>query len=1065
MLSSKEVLLLKRIKEDSVYNNWFFKEAKDIKWFYPLKEEGYFSFERILAAPNVLDYLERISMQVTQDGKNEEYGKELLEIIDNIVKSAGDTKNHYVWWYSVKIVNNLPISILEKAFQDNYDFRAWIVKWTDPLGGDLAVSDIGKNLLGKFLECDSTIKYAEIIIDVITKVRPNEKEISSSGRESAILRWQPYWILDSFKKYNKKISSKCSIETILEIADKLKTALEYKQKDYYAYLEVEDNFYRIEVSRVFEEFVGKEEVAFKENVYSCSVNQYTKDQIEGADVKNNLWMLQNTDSPKKELKQFFVNSLSKEHFIAIVKSQLPGEVNWANCPDLDKKLGFLFDGLFDDHSYIWFKSLADNEHLHPTDAEEILIVILRDILLVKCQDDPVQGIKILEAFLTDKYRFSIFKRLVLFFSNQNWGQYGRLFSQFLKIKPNPLQESDYELEIYDVLLNQNAQFDDGLKKEIKILIDDVPEFYVEKGAKAVAHWQHRWLSPLKDNLSFTDIYRQAKETAEPKDGKDYEPDRSTFMDGLVVHKSSLSKDEILNKPISDLVEYLKEFKGADFWEGTFEGKPDKEGLAEALQASVKENPKRFTDEITLFNQNGLQRYVNAVLWGLRDAWRAGTSLDWPKVLEFCLLYIQSPSFMDESTSVQGEDSGPFKGKYIWLVDAVVDLIEDGSRDDKRSFENDNFEKVEQIFDTLLPYVKGEKKPDTQRSAINYAINTSLGKLIEAYIIFSLHVSRVHQKPVAWGTNKYERFFEKGIEAYIFLGRYILNLRHLDQEYVDTKIVAFTQEGVLDEFQWSMFMEGYLCSAHLPKHLYSAMRVHYLRALSYGDFEKRIEESLVEHLCFGYLYYEELLQEKNGDGQFSLFWKMLQEAGSLAKPSRWIRVAGFFWAKADKSLREDATDENKEHRENLENKILEFWSWTYRERDQVKIILGDKYGEFLGDIVKLTLLLKSIDDEKEQWILLAAPYVERYHESSFLIEYLIKFEDAESIKRIGKIYREILNYGTPIFLQENIVLLVDRIYKKGIWEDAEAICDTYGRRGTHFLKPVWEANQKNKQKVA
>ncbi len=89
MLNSKEVLLLKRIKEDSVYNNWFFKEAKDTKWFYPLNEEGYFSFEKILAAPNVLDYLERVSMQVTQDGKNEEYGKELLEIIDNIVNCRG----------------------------------------------------------------------------------------------------------------------------------------------------------------------------------------------------------------------------------------------------------------------------------------------------------------------------------------------------------------------------------------------------------------------------------------------------------------------------------------------------------------------------------------------------------------------------------------------------------------------------------------------------------------------------------------------------------------------------------------------------------------------------------------------------------------------------------------------------------------------------------------------------------------------------------------------------------------------------------------------------------------
>ena len=111
---------------------------------------------------------------------------------------------------------------------------------------------------------------------------------------------------------------------------------------------------------------------------------------------------------------------------------------------------------------------------------------------------------------------------------------------------------------------------------------------------------------------------------------------------------------------------------------------------------------------------------------------------------------------------------------------------------------------------------------------------------------------------------------------------------------------------------------------------------------------------------------------------------------------------------------------------------------------------------------MTILLDKIDTEKAEWLLLCAPYIERNYQSTFFIEYLIEFEDSESIKWIGKIYLKILEYATPTFKEENIQLLVDRIYKKGDWKDAETICDTYGRRGVHFLKGVWEANQRIRQ---
>ncbi len=106
ILSSKEILLLERIKDDESYNQWFFSEAKELKWFFPLKERGYFNLGNISFTLdnhaqfwNVLPYLERVSMQINT---NKEYAIELLTIIKNAIRYSTTEKridNYYFWWY------------------------------------------------------------------------------------------------------------------------------------------------------------------------------------------------------------------------------------------------------------------------------------------------------------------------------------------------------------------------------------------------------------------------------------------------------------------------------------------------------------------------------------------------------------------------------------------------------------------------------------------------------------------------------------------------------------------------------------------------------------------------------------------------------------------------------------------------------------------------------------------------------------------------------------------------------------------------------------------------------
>ncbi len=1076
VLDSKEILLLQRIKEDESYSNWFFRQARDLKWFFPLKEQGYFNPETISYQPqgytlfwNVLDYLERVSEQAAQDPQ---YGKELIEIIDGLVKfsikrreeKGQGINNYHIWWFCVKILNNFPPVIIKDNLTVDM-FRIWLSVWADhSTGSDLAFSDIGEKLLPKFLrdEFGPQYTYAESIIDVVTVIRAAGKPQAFTERDDAVMAWDSYWIRDAFKKHGPLIGQKCSLAVVFVIADRLRLALEYKQKDHYADLEIGNDVYRISVERIAAEGLKPGEIKFKDGQYKCFVGQFSQDQLKNIDREHDFWALHKVE-PQIEIKRFSFSVLTKKSFIAEIKKNLPNAINWQNADKFEKKLLGLHEGLYSDYSHIWYRSLKSGPE-HGDGAEDILTVVLKDVLIAKSEVNRQAGRQILEAFLNDnKYQFPIFRRFVLLCADKFWVDYFDLLDKIIEVVPTILAESDLEVEMQDVLRNHNSDpnFSTTLKVRLKALIDDVPEYYVEKGdEKYSAYWKFKWLSPLRDNPDFSVLYDEAKQKAEPKDGKPYEPERSAFKGGFVRHKSPISKEDILQKPIAEIVKFLTDFKGTDFWHGTFEGEPDKEGLKDVFQQAVKEQPERFINELELFKIKGLYCYVNSILWGLRDELKAGAQLSWRKIFDFCLAYLKLPSFLDDAILDQGEDSGKFKGKYLWVVDSISDLIEDGARDDKRFFDKNYFDKIEEIFDQMFLLVQGEKYPDTQREALTYAMNTSLGKVVESYVIFSFRVFKDQGKQENWGNLRYERFFEKGIEACIWFGCYLPQIKCLDEEYTKGKIEYFSQKDVSD-FEWQMFMEGYLTGARVYRDLYGLMRPNYLKAIESTVFKGRTDDRLVEHICIAYLQLGEALSQNNENGQPSLFWKMLNEADTPDTRSRWSEVAGFFWSISGRRLKKEENDEEQEKpSEDIKKKVLAFWEWTVAEQGFVKSKLGDDYFSFLSRMAELTIWLDRIDDATEKRLMLSAPFIETEHRSAFFVEYLTKFDDEESVRRIGKIFLKVLDRSTPTFRQEDIQLIVDRLYKIGekdptVKADADNICHTYGRRGVHFLKPEFK----------
>lgn len=1077
-LSTEEQQVLHLIETDADQARYFFARVKSLKWFFPLKEQGYFNPESVTYSPdgyalfwNVLDYLERVSEQVVQDAQ---YGKELIEVIDSLVNFSIKRKeereqginNYHIWWYCVKILNNFPSSIIKENLTIE-KFRIWLSVWTDhSMGSDLTISDIGEKLLPKFLHDDFApdYAYAETIINVITEIKAGGKSNAFTKRDDAVLAWQTYWILDAFKKYGQLIGQKCSLNVLFELSNRLKRALEYKQKEHYADIDIESKVYRIKVNRVFAGGLKPGEIKFKDDMYECFVKQFSEDQLKGVDRENDFWALHNIE-PQDERGCFMFTASTKDLFVVEIKKNLPMDINWQTVDNLEKKLLNIHEGLFSDYSHIWCRNLKTGPE-HGDGAEDVLTVILRDILLAKCEASREKCKLVLSVFLSDKYQFPIFRRFVLLCVDKFWFDYSEFFDKLIEVVPIVLEESDFEVEMQDVLAHHNSTFSLTLKTKLKTLIDNVPEYYVEKGdEKLIAYWKFKWLSPLRENSDFSALYQEAKQKAEPKDGKPYEPERFSSKGGFVSHKSPISKENILQKPIAELVKYLFDFRGADFWHGAFEGEPDKEGLADVLQAAVKEEPKKFTDNLGVFMSTDYF-YLHRIFRGIKEAWNAGSEIDWNNIFDFSIRYLNRDKdvIVAEALKAQGEDSN--KGRYIWIVEAIVELIGDGSKDDKRAFVPEYFEKVEQIFDLILPLLKGEKHPDTQRDALTYVLNTTLGRTIMAYVSFSLRVARVTQKKQEnWGRDKYERFLPIGVDAYIWFGCYLPQMKYLDNDYMVEKITFFSQKDS-SNFEWQMFMEGYLTRSRIYQDLYILMRPNYITALRSTVFKGRVDEKLVEHICIGYLQIGELLQEKNDDGQDSLFWKMLNEATAQDNRDRWSEVAGFFWSISGRRSKKEEKDDQEEPSKDTKKRVLAFWEWTFENQDFVKSKLGAEYSSFLSRMARLTIWLEKIDEIIGKWLMLSAPYIDKEHRSTFFMQYLTKFEDDESIRRIGKIFLKILESATPTFKQEDIYLIVKRLYDlskkdsdEDVKNDAKEICNTYGRRGIHFLKDLFYENQK------
>lgn len=1036
------------------YQRYFFSRLDNLRWLNYLRIYGFFKFNpkpvEAKDAPGyftiphwyVLDYLEKVSKQL--ENNQEETISQLLEIIretSNFKDENGQHIDNYrTWWYFVKILLNIPNNKIP------FDVIQLIPVWLESkFDNRLPANDIATKLLPKLLDSENPDdwKKAEEIVKSITKVKLEENKEDWFGKEKKSKTLvDSHLLLDAFRENAKKAGEKCSENVIFTIADNLKEIFRGEYPQHHLDVEHQSKYYRISVTQE------------KEFEFNISIDEIL--DVDAESLKPEERIFKGIRVKTKNLYGDEIKDCTdRGSFMSRLKeklNQLP-ELKQMDS-SLHEKLANLYTGIFSDHSYVWFKSIATGSGLSFYDARQILTLILRDICVAKVEKDSNTAQSIFNKFLGPEYQYPLFRRIVLFLIGKEWDDFKETFWQIVEQEGGFLFENpNFKFEIFPLLKDNAEKLVTEEKERLKKIIERGPQKYLpeDNRERYISHWKQECYLALKSDPDFKTLYEEQRKITK-REAEIPVPVR--FESRVGAGSSPLPKEDILRMSNEELVAFMKTFKTVDHWEG-----PSVEALSLTLKDAVQEKPEKFIENLTPFLNAGYL-YVYRILYGIKDAWNQKKTIDWEKLLKFIKQYIDRNDFWQGKFKIQDDGLGAVHG---WATGTIGELIQDGTKDDAWAFSKEYLPLAQDILFLILKKQKPEKEEFGE--AVTHALNSPHGKVITALILLALRIARIEckkgvKREIKWSQTvrvEYEKLLEKNIiEAFTLFGQYMANFYYLDKEWVKQRIreIGLAQ----NEKTWKSFMGGYLLAGPIYPYLCDLMKDHYFAAIEYNFEEEFTNRQLVDHISLQYLHGKESIDDTKG-----LFRRLLD----IWNPSQIEAMISFFWVQRE-NVGENPTEEAKaKMAQELSKKIdriIDFWRWTYenkyKNRYYDELNKEDKW--ILSNLSLLTALLSKVDNENKHWLMACAPYVDVDFQSSFFIEYLdnLKDRDKQTTKYVGQIFVKMLENATPEYDQKHISSIVEYLYEAGEKDSADMICNTYGSRGRDFLRHLWVKYQKN-----
>lgn len=246
-LSPEKKAALAFLDQGGEYVLLFFRKAKGLDIFYPLKERGWFSPNHnpepvetekgLYQIPQwpALEYLKRAADEAAAL-KNLQYSEEIMQILRDVTRPPDGKRrdNYSTWWRFAEILSVLPTDVIKEQ-----DIQL-VADWLDTtFGNTLVTTELGKHFLPKLLAGGTPheLALAFNVINIVTRIRWTEKNgLDPEKRRDAVPITDAYWLRELLKKNSKQIGAKCGLPVFNLLSARLRTVVQENDHDRFSYI-------------------------------------------------------------------------------------------------------------------------------------------------------------------------------------------------------------------------------------------------------------------------------------------------------------------------------------------------------------------------------------------------------------------------------------------------------------------------------------------------------------------------------------------------------------------------------------------------------------------------------------------------------------------------------------------------------------------------------------------------------------------------------------------------------------------------------------------------------------
>ena len=1017
----KREKVLELIKIDDTYKNYFFRKVGHIKWFYALKKEGYFSADNVpgpeksdsggyfLPSSLPLKYIKRLSEQIAE-GNHLHIVDEIIEIVRDVSEKKVD--NPHVWHDIIDIISNLPNN---KIPSDIFDYvEVWL---KSEFRNSLPSSELCEKLLPKFLierpTKNDREKAEKILLKALTLVEKSEseKKNTSVGLEKTYkILVDLYWLQNVLVKENlvERIGKGLSNKVPFQLAENLKMLL----LDFPNGLTLSEENFSLRV--------------FVEN-RNLRVKLKVEEEQEEIIIEH--------------FENYAPSDLSKEIKLSFDKV----DTQSLDYEDYKEKIDAIAKRVNIDYSTIWCNSIhkLGEDYLSRDELKMIQTLILRDLLSIKAKHREKEFEEIKEAFLSNKFKLPLFKRFLLYAISKNWSQQSSAFWQMIEREGAQqfFSDSFFDKEIYYLLRANIKNFKKREREKLTHIIENGP---IDDGKDDYEnykkYWQLQWYSALKDDDEYSENYEKLSKELNLTNVH-YE--ELGEVKTIVGDRSPYEVSEILDMEASQLIEQFKTYKP----ENSFDS-PSIIGFSRTLSAAVKKEPQYFDKQLHLY-KNIPYIYADHLIRGFEEAWKEKKDFDWKNVLTFCLTYIQSGEFGNDSLKIIEDRWGADKD---WAIGSIGNLISTGTRDDDHAFSKDYLPITWDILSVVIPTLEIDNaQNEITGDYPTYVLNSTAGKLLRALVDYSLRCARLAENSdlQKWRDEEkelFEKTLQKGIiDGYILLGWNFRQFNYLDTNWIQNKVKEYY---TLPNEKWKAFIGGFVFNNPISdKEIYELFKPHFQRIIKEGQyFDHYGESTVVRHIGMFYIWDFESLNE--GD--------LITDFLSRSESDQIMKLINFFWR-----IRRHITGEKEGE---VSDKVYDFWKQVLKRFSASD---NDQDEEVLSNLTKLIVYVKELKKDNIDLVKKLAPYANLNFNAPILLEELNRLKDEGKPKQTAKFLGELLiimikNY-IPDGMEKEVKAIVEFLYENKEKDDsivkmADEICVTYTKKERYFLRQVYAKNK-------